>query len=248
MIEINNLSVTYRNTSGTIMALDNINLNIYPRDIVAVVGPSGCGKSTLLHVMAGILKNYEGNILSNGQLINPATQRIGFIPQNHGLLPWKNAYANALLGVQIKDVPVEKEYIDYILNKLGLTEFKNQFPSHLSGGQKQRVAIARSFLLRPDILLMDEPFSSLDSVTREECQNLFLDLWKENEVSTVFVTHSIDEAVYTGRRIAIMSPSPGRILHIFDNPLFGIDQLKMKKAFNELCTELRNQVKYLWST
>ncbi|MDF2523882.1 MAG: ABC-type nitrate/sulfonate/bicarbonate transport system, ATPase component [Clostridiales bacterium] len=249
MIEIRNLSVRYKNNSGYISALDDITLSICPGDILAVVGPSGCGKSSMLHVLAGILKNYDGAVTINNSPINPEFHRIGFIPQNFGLLPWKNVYSNAVLGLEIKKIPIKEQsdLIDHVFSRLGLNDLKERYPNQLSGGQRQRVAIARSLLLKPDILLMDEPFSALDALSREDAQDLFLELWEEYKVSTLLVTHSIEEAVYIGNKILVMSKSPGKIVYTLDNPLFGKNQRRLDSQFYQFCMDIRRLVNEEWT-
>jgi len=249
MIDIEELSVKYRSKEDEFLAVHNFSLRLDKGDICAVIGPSGCGKSTVLYVLSGIITKYEGKVLIDGKPVNPKLQRIGLIPQNYGLLEWADVYNNAILGLDIKRSSTKEcqPYIEHILDRMGLTAFKTKYPLSLSGGQRQRVAIARSFILKPDILLMDEPFSALDAITREEIQDLFLSIWKDNNVTTVFVTHSIEEAVYLGRKIAIMSPSPGRILNVLDNPLFGRDNLRMSNEYYSFTMEIRRMVKEVWA-
>lgn len=239
MIEVKDLTVTYQGKNQETLALDKVNINISTGDIYTFIGPSGCGKSTFLYVLSGILKDYTGSVLIDGQSINPKTQRIGLVLQNYGLLPWKNIYKNTMLGIKIKNQPIEVEYSSYILKQLGIDALLDRYPRELSGGQQQRVAIARAFLLKPDILLMDEPFSALDALTREEMQELFLKIWKQNSVTTVFITHSVDEALYLGSKIVVFSPSPGRILEVIDNPCFQMDNLKPKDEYHHMSMKLR---------
>jgi len=239
MISINRLTVKYKTGNGAVTALSDINMDIADGDIVAVIGPSGCGKSTLLHVLAGIINDYEGQVLVKGQPVNPKKQRIGLILQDYGLLPWKTVYENAVLGLKIKGQAVDHGYAEYILQRLGLADMAFRYPNQLSGGQRQRVAIARSFILKPDLLLMDEPFSALDEITRESMQDLFLDIWRQYKVSTLFVTHSIEEAVYIGHRIVVLTPSPGRIKSEIDNPLFGMDDLRLSDDFYRMSMKIR---------
>jgi NitT/TauT family transport system ATP-binding protein len=249
MIDVEGLSVKYRSKEGEFPAVHDFSIKLEKGDICAIIGPSGCGKSTFLYVLSGIITNYEGKVLIAGKPANPKLQRIGLIPQNYGLLEWADVYNNVTLGLDIKRCGIKeyRAYIAYILDRMGLAALKSKHPRSLSGGQRQRVSIARSFILKPDILLMDEPFSALDAITREEIQDLFLNIWKENSVSTIFVTHSIEEAVYLGRKIAIMSPSPGRILNIFDNPLFGRDNLRMSHEYYSFTMEIRRMVKGVWT-
>lgn len=249
MIEIKGLTVKYRIGEKDLLALDKLDMAVDSGDIYAVVGPSGCGKSTLLHVLAGIIRDYEGSVRIGGNTVDPRQQRIGFIPQNYGLLEWADVYGNSVLGLDIKRCSRKEQeaYTEYILKELGLFERKGDYPNRLSGGQRQRVSIARAFILKPQLLLMDEPFSALDAITREESQDLFLRVWKENSVSTVFVTHSVEEAVYVGRRIAILSPSPGRILQVVDNPFFGMEGLRFKSEYYQFSTELKKEIKEVWA-
>ncbi len=239
MIAIKDLTVKYQTKNEEILALDGLNINIDRGDIYTFIGPSGCGKSTFLYVLSGILQDYSGSVLIDGQIINPKTQRIGLILQNYGLLPWKTVYQNAMLGVKIKNQPPVDEYSNYIFRKLGIDNLLDRYPKELSGGQQQRVALARAFILKPDLLLMDEPFSALDAISREEMQELFLNIWKENNVTTIFITHSVDEALYLGRKIVVFSPSPGRILKVIDNPCFQLDNLRYRDEYYDMSMKLR---------
>lgn len=249
MIEIKDLSVVYQSSQETYTALKDIQLSIPMGGTCAIIGPSGSGKSTLLKVMAGIITNFTGTVEIDGEAVAPARQKIGFIPQNYGLLPWKNVYENICLGLKIKNkqVKIDKNSVDFIMKQLGIDGLGQRYPGELSGGQQQRVSLARAFLLKPDLLLMDEPFSALDAITREEIQDLFLEVWKKHAVSTVLVTHYVEEAVYLGQKIVILSTEPGRISKIIDNPLFGEVDIRNKREFFELSLQLRNFIKEDWS-
>lgn len=240
MIEIKDLTVRYNGKNNETLALDRLNLNINRGEIYTLIGPSGCGKSTFLYVLSGTLKKYEGSVTIDGRPVDPRTQRIGLILQNYGLLPWKNVYKNSILGIKVKDNQRRlDEYGSYILKQLGIDNLLDRYPKELSGGQQQRVAIARAFILKPDLLLMDEPFSALDAITREEIQELFLNIWKQHSVTTVFVTHSVDEALYLGSRIVVFSPSPGRIVEVLDNPCFMMNNLRYRNEYYDMSTKLR---------
>ena len=244
MIAIKDLSVQYQGKNGPVLALDRVNLNIDSGDIYTFIGPSGCGKSTFLYVLSGILKNYCGNVSIDSRPIDPKAQRIGLILQNYGLLPWKNVYQNTMLGLKIKNGRrAIDEYSSYILKQLGIDALLDRYPKELSGGQQQRVAIARSFILKPDLLLMDEPFSALDAITREEMQELFLNIWKQHRVTTVFITHSVDEALYLGSKIAVFSPAPGRILEVLKNPCFQMDNLRYRDEYYTMSMQLRKMLR-----
>ncbi len=241
MIAIKNLSVKYQGQKTDTLALNKLTINIETGQIYTFIGPSGCGKSTFLYVLSGILQKYEGTVTIDGQAIDPVVQRIGLILQNYGLLPWKNVYQNCMLGKKIKDNQHKlDDYSKYILQQLGIENLLNRYPKELSGGQQQRVAIARAFILRPDLLLMDEPFSALDAITREEMQELFLNIWKQNTVTTIFITHSVDEALYLGSKVVVFSPSPGRILEILDNPCFQMDNLRSRDEYYYMSVKLRD--------
>lgn len=201
--------------------LENIDLEIGSGEIYTIIGPSGCGKSTFLGAIAGLVKGVDGEIFLNGEKICTKKHTIGLIPQHYGLLPWKTVYENIVLAHKIRGFQLSEEKkaaeIEGMLEKLKILPFKKRYPGELSGGQKQRVAIARAFSLKPDLLLMDEPFSALDALTREATRELFLELWRENRATTLFITHDVDEAVALGTKIVLMSPPPGRILRVFDN-------------------------------
>jgi len=249
MLEINELTVYYKSKMNIVNALGPISMRIESGDIIAIIGPSGCGKSTFLYVLSGIIKEYGGQATLNGTRIDPEAHAIGFIPQNFGLLPWKNVEKNCSLSLRIKKKIITnevKERIGYIMNKLSISDLKDRYPNELSGGQKQRVAIARAFIMNPDLLLMDEPFSALDALTREEAQELFIDIWNQYRPTTVFVTHSIEEAIYIGKKIIIMSHCPGNIVEIIDNPLFNTEDLRQNEEFLKLSAHIRNIIKKGW--
>lgn len=249
MLDIKNLSVSYKSNRNNVHALGPITMEIESGDIIAIIGPSGCGKSTFLHVLSGIIKEYCGETILNGAKINPKLHNIGFIPQNFGLLPWRNVEKNCLLSLKIKHKAIDgelQERIDYIMKKLSINDLKDRYPRELSGGQKQRAAIARAFIMNPDLLLMDEPFSALDALTREEAQELFIDVWNHYKPTTVFVTHSIEEAIYMGKKIVIMSHGPGTIAEIIENPLFNTENLRQSEEFLKLSSHIRNMVKEGW--
>lgn len=249
MIRISNLNVTYQSVGEWYTALENVDLELSEGETCAIIGPSGCGKSTLLKVLAGIITHYDGLVEIKGQSVMPQRQKIGFIPQDYGLLPWRNIYENICIGVKLKKQMNDetKVSLDYLLQQLGLSGLEKRYPGELSGGQQQRVALARSFLLKPDLLLMDEPFSALDAMSREEIQDLFLYVWRKHAVSTILVTHQVEEAVYLGQKIVVLSPSPGRVNKVIDNPLFGMEDIRNQQEFFHLCLSLRKTIKEDWS-
>nr|WP_239063794.1 ATP-binding cassette domain-containing protein [Bacteroides sp. 51] len=209
--------------------MKNFSLELADGDIYSVIGPSGSGKSTLLYVLSGIRTNYTGEVLIDGKRPDPKHQSIGLVPQNYGLLPWKRVKENIFLPERIKRKHAATNssgakpsfgdtHVQEIIRTLDLGELLHRYPHELSGGQQQRVALARSFIQKPDLLLMDEPFSALDALTAERSRKLFFDVWTKNPVTTLFITHNIDEAVSIGKRVLLLSPSPGQVTHILDAP------------------------------
>ena len=246
---IEGISKKYKKDNEELEILRSIDLTVNDGEFVCVLGPSGCGKSTLLHVLSGIIKDYTGQVKLHSELLTPKKHSIGFIPQNFGLLPWKNIHQNCTLSLKIKGKALDSsinERIDYIQNKLNIHTLKDRYPNELSGGQKQRVAIARAFIMEPDFLLMDEPFSALDALTREEAQELFMDIWNQYKTTTIFVTHSIEEAIYMGKKIVIMSHCPGTIVEIIDNPLFNTENLRQNEEYLKLSSHIRTIIKKGW--
>ncbi len=235
MINIRNLRINYGNET----ALENINLNILKNKTYAIIGPSGCGKTTLLYAMAGLIVPFEGKVLINGEEIRKIRRETAVILQNGGLLPWKTTWDNVSLGLEARklDKSAVNRSVASILEELGILEHKDKYPSQLSGGQKQRAAIARSLVLEPDLLLMDEASSALDAINREHIQNLILRLYKKKTVTMVMVTHSIEEAVFLGQSIVIMERSS--IKHIIENPYFGDEDIRFKQDYYNICSEVR---------
>ncbi|HZK60527.1 MAG TPA: ATP-binding cassette domain-containing protein, partial [Anaerovoracaceae bacterium] len=239
--------------------LEKVNLTIQKGEIVAVIGASGCGKSTLLKVIGGIIADYQGVIEIDGIPLNTKKNLIGYIPQGYGLLPWKTVMENCLLPLKIRNIGLKtkknpmsirrvadektKALIKGLLNELEIGNLSKRYPATLSGGQRQRVALVRALSFSPQILLMDEPFSALDAIMRDEAAEIFLKVWKQNRCSTVIVTHSIDEAVYIGKRIVVMGNSPGRIKKIIENPLYGDESYKERDNYKEVCHLIKEEIR-----
>lgn len=224
MIRVSELSAFYETTEGgRITALENVGLHVPRGGTCAIIGPSGCGKSTLLRILAGIASNYTGEVLLAGEPIDPKRQTVGFIPQNYGLLPWQTVADNIRLSWRVRHPETPKPPDEKtMLARLGIgSDLLPRYPRELSGGQQQRASLARAFLLRPDVLLMDEPFSALDAITREEMQEVFFSLWREQSVTTVIVTHYVEEALYLGQTVVVLSAAPGRVAAVMENPLFA---------------------------
>ncbi|WP_367319619.1 ABC transporter ATP-binding protein [Streptomyces sp. HUAS ZL42] len=197
-------------------ALDGIDLEIADGEFVVLVGPSGCGKSTLLELLGGLTQPTGGRILLDGEPVTGPGLDRGIVFQQYALLPWRTAQGNVEFGLEATGVPRRqraaqaREFLDLV----GLTGFEERHPHELSGGMRQRVALARSLAYDPDVLLMDEPFAALDTQTRESLQDELLRIWQRTGQTVVFITHGIDEAVYLGQRVAVMTSRPGRIKQI----------------------------------
>jgi NitT/TauT family transport system ATP-binding protein len=217
-ITISDLSVTY---DGRTPAVQGLDMEVEQGDFVAVLGPSGCGKSTLLHVMAGLLDPAAGTIEIGGRHIRGgegAAPAVGYVFQDHRLLPWRTVEQNIRLVLQAAQVPKgeQDQRIGEYLRMLRIEQFRNAWPMKLSGGQRQRVSIARALALHPAVVLMDEPFSTLDEVTARLMRQQLAELWDRHRQTIVFVTHSIREAVFLSNRIFILTSSPARVFDVVD--------------------------------
>ena len=201
---------------GPLTALGGLDFEVGDREFVSIIGPSGCGKSTVLRLVADILQPTQGEILVHG--VSPAEARrqqlYSFVFQDPVMLPWRTVMSNVELPLEILGNPARKQFDDRpakLLNLVGLQGFEEASPNQLSGGMKQRAAIARSLLLNPIVLLMDEPFGALDEITRDRMNLELLRVWQETDAAVLFVTHSIDEAVFLSDRVIVLSPRPGRV-------------------------------------
>jgi len=207
-----------RSARRQFVAVEDFTLDVPAGQLLTVVGPSGCGKSTLLDLVGGLTPPTSGRILLDGvEVTGPGLDR-GVVFQQYALLPWRTARGNVEFGLAAKGVPRRERAAraDEHLELVGLTGFADRYPHELSGGMKQRVAIARSLAFDPDVLLMDEPFAALDAQTRETLQDELLRIWRATGKTIVFITHGIDEAVYLGQRVAVMTPRPGRLHSTLD--------------------------------
>src|ERR1700710_3096566 len=218
---VEGVSKRFQTPRADVQVLDKIDLRIKEGEIVCLVGPSGCGKTTLLDIMAGLTRPDRGRVLADGQLVEgPGRHRLVMF-QESALFPWLDVFGNVMFGLKRKPGLSDRErrdIADYHLRLVGLEKFKHAYVHELSGGMKQRVALARSLAPDPGVLLMDEPFAALDAQTRETLQAELLRIWNASGKTIVFITHGIDEAVYLGQRVAVMTSRPGRIKRIVDVP------------------------------
>ncbi len=248
-LAIHNLSYSYQNSGSCVEALKNVTFSMESGDICTIVGPSASGKSTLLYILGGLLAASGGEALINGEKPKTGRRSTSLILQNYGLLPWKTVWDNIVLGMVIRRLPAAeiRKRGEKILQETGLDGFgiSGRYPAELSGGQQQRVAIARSLATEPDLLLMDEPFSSLDSFTREAMQEALQNILRMRGLTVMLVTHSIEEAAFLGRRIIVLSAQPGSVHRIFDNPQAGSRDYRKNDDFFHLCTRLREEMEFV---
>jgi NitT/TauT family transport system ATP-binding protein len=219
-IEARNLHKTYESRDGPVVALQDVSLKVTDSEFVAILGPSGCGKSTLLRILDGLTPPDRGEVLMDGTAIERPTQERGFVFQSFNLFPWRTVRGNIEFGMEVKGVPKSerRSASQRLIGLVGLDGFERKYPHELSGGMQQRVGIARALAIDPAVLLMDEPFGALDAQTREEMQDELLRIWAAARKTVLFVTHSIEEAIYLSDRVLIMTPRPGRILAVLDIP------------------------------
>ena len=215
LLEISNLSKSYYSIKNETKVLNNISLDLYKGEFLGIIGPSGCGKSSILNIISGLDKNYKGTIKIKKDL------KVGYMFQEDLLLPWLTIYDNATLGLKItKELNnTNKEYVLNLLKKYKLIDYKDKYPNELSGGQKQRLALIRTLATKPDILLLDEPFSALDYQTRLKVSEDVYNIIKEQNKTVIMVTHDIEEAIKYSNRIIVLSKIPSSIknIHIIDN-------------------------------
>lgn len=241
-LELTGVTLTYGGSGRAVRALESLSVTVETGEPVALIGPSGCGKSTMLLVAAGLLAPDAGSVRVGGAAVAGVRRETALILQEYGLLPWKTVIENAALGLRLRGVGRTEatRVASEALERVGLGEFAGAYPAELSGGMRQRLAMARAVALDADLLLMDEPLSALDALTREDLQDVLLDLWRRRGHAQVLVTHSIEEAVLLGRRVLVMSPRPGRILAVVDNPEMGEADYRSSTLFHERCVELRS--------
>ncbi len=221
ILQVNNLSKKFKTPQGEVTALNNVNFQTHRREFVCIIGASGCGKSTLIRILAGLESPSDGEVLLDGKpVIGPGPDR-GMVFQGYTLFPWLTVKKNVMFGLQMqKHSPAvsESEAMQWI-DLVGLEKFADAYPHQLSGGMKQRVAIARALANRPRILLMDEPFGALDAQTRAKVQAYLLEIWRNIDITIVFITHDLDEAIYLADRILVLKPHPGEVLEMIEVPV-----------------------------
>lgn len=216
---VNQISAVFADPSGELHALQDLSFQVAPQEFVCVLGPSGCGKTTLLRTLAGLLRPTRGEIEYQGRRLDGPQPGIGLVFQKANLMPWRSALDNILLPLEIQGVPraTAREKAQQLAELVGLHGFESSLPRQLSGGMAQRVALARALVQDPELLLLDEPFGSLDALTRERMGTELLQIWQQRRKTVVMVTHSISEALLLADRVLVLTPRPGRLcldLHV----------------------------------
>jgi NitT/TauT family transport system ATP-binding protein len=246
-IEASGVSKIYRGgTPAAVEAVSAVSFSVPHGQFVAILGPSGCGKSTLLMMVGGLEPVSAGSILIDGSPMTGPRTSIGIMFQDPTLLPWKSALDNVLFPIRVLKRPVEtyRETARNLLERVGLDGFQHKKPHELSGGMRQRVAICRTLVYDPDLLLMDEPFSALDAISRDEMNELLLDLWQQYTKTALFVTHSIREAVFLADRVLVMTKRPATIVEDLTIPFARPRAMAIgeSREFNEICGHLRERI------
>jgi len=247
ILELENITKKFFSQKKEILAVDNVSLKVRNNEFLSIVGPSGCGKSTILRMIAGLETPTSGKILLENKEVNEPDADRGMVFQQYTLLPWRTVLENVTFGLEVKGMP-KSERIDIarkFIKMVGLEGFEEAYPYELSGGMQQRVAIARTLANDPKIVLMDEPFGALDTQTRAILQDHLLKIWQKDRKTVVFVTHSVEEAIYLSDRVIIMTARPGKIKSVIDIDLerprkrTSLEFLEYKKR---IIDELKSEV------
>ena len=249
ILEVKNISKKYQNKKDETLALQNVNFRVKKGEFVSIIGPSGCGKSTLLSIIAGLEEKSEGEIYIEAEKITGMSPKIGYMLQRDCLLEWRTIWSNVMFGLEVKGKKDENtvKYVENLLNKYELYDFKDKYPSELSGGMRQRAALIRTLAINPKILLLDEAFSALDYQTRIMVTNDIYSILRKENITALIVTHDISEAISMSDRVIVLSNRPGTVkdIHKIDfeienrTPLNCRENPKFSKYFNTLWKELR---------
>lgn len=233
---------------GSETVLENVSFSLAEEETIAVVGPSGCGKTTLLYMLCGLSAPSAGKVMLDGRPVVKPRSDISIILQDYGLLPWKSVLHNVALGLKVQGIGRRERLnrAEAVLEEMGISSKADDYPGTLSGGEQQRVAIARAFVTKPRLMLLDEPFSSLDAMTREKMQGIMLNVWGRRRVPSLLVTHSLEEAVTLGRKILVLGGRPATPVACFDNPGFGDPQVKSTEEGFALLREIRSTLEERW--
>lgn len=242
LIRCRDVTKTYSTDKGPIHALDRTDLALSAGRTMALVGPSGCGKSTILLLLSGLEKPTTGSVEFKGAQLMRPHREIALVLQDYGLFPWKTVGKNVELGLSIRGGDVDRTAMHELLSELNIADKSDVYPQQLSGGQKQRVALARALVLNPSLLLLDEPFAAVDTLTRERLQDLVAEAWRRRGFGAVLVTHNIQEAVRLGQMIMVMGKIPGTVLGVIDNPRACTADYRGSDEFYELSGMVRRHL------
>lgn len=247
VLEAHDLRMTFQDSNrADLLALDGLSLAVEQSEFLSIVGPSGCGKSTLLRLLSGLVRPIAGRVLLRGRPLTEPQREIGYVFQRANLMPWRTVCANITLPLEIAGAqgPDIARRADEAVALVGLDGFAEAFPAQLSGGMQQRVALARALIHEPAVLLLDEPFGSLDALTRERMNAELLRIWNLRRPTVIMVTHSISEAVFLSDRVLVMTPRPGRIRATFSIPLSRprSQELVLDPAFLQLTRQVRAEI------
>jgi len=236
-VRLEHVTLAYGKGRSQTTVFSELDLDVSGGESVALIGPSGCGKTSILHALCGLLKLQQGLVSVGGVPTHKPRRDVALILQDAGLLPWKTVWQNASLGLQLAGLPLD--HVKPHLEELHIASLAGRYPFELSGGQRQRVGIARALATDPNVLLMDEPLANLDAFTKERIQDVFLTLWQRRQHTQVLVTHNLEEAVFLGQRIVVLSAPPARIVATLDNPRMGSSQWRNSDAFYAQVQALR---------
>ncbi len=240
LLRVAEVQKTFFDANESKTVLNRVNFTLSMSDSLAVVGPSGCGKTTLLLMIAGLLPATRGAILFGCEVVEGPNRKIALVLQHYGLFPWKTVAANIMLGAKLQKIRVSDAELMDVKKALNIEDIDHLYPDQLSGGQRQRVALARAILLRPSLLLLDEPFAAIDTITRERLQNGLVTVFNERRFSFIIVTHNIEEAVFLGRRIIVLENGAEGIRTVLNNPGAGDLGYRNSPEFFKLTLALRN--------
>ncbi len=247
ILKANSLNKTFEDANGCLTTIDNISFSVSPGEFLCIVGPSGCGKTTLLQMLGGLLPATTGKIILDGKRLTEPHPDISIVFQKPNLMPWRTVLDNVLLPLQLYGVPPReaRSRARDILDKVGLGDFSQNYPKALSGGMEQRVAVARALVQQPRILLLDEPFSALDALTRERLNLELLSLWRNQNITAIMVTHNIRESVLLADRVLVLSSRPASIFQeiMVDLPRPRSEDIEYTKDFVDLTYRIRKAIK-----
>jgi NitT/TauT family transport system ATP-binding protein len=252
IVKLKNVSKNYHTPSGETKSIDHLNLSVEKGEFISIIGPSGCGKSTLLSLIAGLISPSSGEVLINGQSIEKNSHAVGYMLQKDHLFEWRTIQSNAYLGLDIQNklTKENKAYVNQLLDTYGLADFKHHFPSELSGGMRQRAALIRTLAIRPELLLLDEPFSALDYQTRLSVSDDIGTIIKKENKTAILVSHDIAEAISLADRLIVLTERPAKIKNIHTitlsvpnrTPLKSRDAPEFRHYFNTIWKELKSHV------